>query len=73
MCPSECVVPGQRRPGPAGVHGADGAGVDPAGIPVAVRTAPLGVSLHWQESQHKAPVQTLPPQAGRHTPQQHDE
>lgn len=56
MCPSECVVPRQKRPGPASVLGADGAGVDPAGLPVAVRPAPLSVSLHWQESKHEAPV-----------------
>lgn len=71
VCPSECVLRRQKRPWPAGVPGADGAGVDPAGLPVAVRTAPPGVFLQRKEKEHKAPVQALPPQTGRHTLQTH--
>lgn len=67
---SECIVRRKGRPGPAGVFGEDGAGVDPAGLPVAVRPVALGVLLLLQKSKHKAPVEALPPQTGKHAPQQ---
>lgn len=70
VCVSECIVHRQRRPRPAGVFGADGAGVDPAGLPLAVRPVALGVPLQLQKRELKARVEALPPQTGKRAPQQ---
>lgn len=43
---------------------ADGAGLDPPGVPVALCPAAPGVSLQEDTSEHETPVQALPLQTG---------
>ena len=64
MCTSECFVSGQSRPRPPSLCWADGAGLDPPGVPVALCPLESGVALQEDTSEHKAPVQALHLQTG---------
>lgn len=46
------------------MYGADGAGLDPPGVPVALCPVAPGVSLQKDTSEHETPVQALPLQTG---------
>lgn len=64
-CPSEFILRGQSRPRPPSMSGADGAGLDPPGLDLALCPVAPGVSLQRVEKEHETPVQALPPQTGK--------
>lgn len=66
ICPtSECLVPGERWPGSPTMHGADCAGLDPLGIPLALCSMAPGVAMQRSTGEGKTSVQDLPLQTGK--------
>lgn len=64
LCISEYLISGQRRPRPPSMCRADGAGLDPPGVSVALCPNAPGVSLQEDTNEQKTPVQDLPLQTG---------